>query len=30
VEFWRSLKEQVSAGELVDITPYDRAKKFRR
>jgi isocitrate dehydrogenase kinase/phosphatase len=30
VDFWRSLKEQVSAGELVDITPYDRAKKFRR
>jgi isocitrate dehydrogenase kinase/phosphatase len=30
VEFWRSLKEQVSTGELVDITPYDRAMKFRR
>jgi len=30
VGFWRSLKEQVSAGELVDITPYDRAMKFRR
>ncbi len=30
VDFWRSLKEQVSAGELVDITPYDRGKKFRR
>jgi isocitrate dehydrogenase kinase/phosphatase len=30
VEFWRSLKEQASAGELVDITPYDRAKKFPR
>jgi len=30
VEFWRSVKEQVSAGELVDITPYDRAMKFRR
>ncbi len=30
VDFWRALKEQVSAGELVDITPYDRAKKFRR
>jgi isocitrate dehydrogenase kinase/phosphatase len=30
VEFWRSVKQQVSAGELVDITPYDRAMKFRR
>jgi isocitrate dehydrogenase kinase/phosphatase len=30
VEFWRSVKEQVSAGELVDITPYDRTMKFRR
>jgi isocitrate dehydrogenase kinase/phosphatase len=30
VDYWRSLKAQVSAGELVDITPYDRAKKFRR
>ncbi|HVN32239.1 MAG TPA: bifunctional isocitrate dehydrogenase kinase/phosphatase [Thermoanaerobaculaceae bacterium] len=30
VDFWRSVKEQVSAGELVDITPYDRAMKFRR
>ncbi len=28
VEFWRALKEQVSSGGLVDITPYDRAKKF--
>ena len=27
---WASIKEQVSAGELVDITPYDRAMKFRR
>jgi isocitrate dehydrogenase kinase/phosphatase len=30
VEFWRSVKRQVSAGELVDITPYDRGMKFRR
>jgi isocitrate dehydrogenase kinase/phosphatase len=30
VDFWRALKEQVGAGELMDITPYDRAKKFRR
>ena len=30
VEFWRAVKAQVSAGELVDITPYDTAKKFRR
>jgi isocitrate dehydrogenase kinase/phosphatase len=28
VEFWRRVKEDVSAGELVDITPYDRSKKF--
>lgn len=27
---WASVKGQVSAGELVDITPYDRAMKFRR
>jgi isocitrate dehydrogenase kinase/phosphatase len=30
VDYWRSLKAQVAAGELVDITPYDRARKFRR
>ena len=30
VEFWRTVKERVSAGDLVDITPYDTAKKFRR
>lgn len=28
VEFWRHVKEDVSAGGLVDITPYDRSKKF--
>ncbi len=28
VEFWRHVKEDVSSGELVDITPYDRSKKF--
>jgi isocitrate dehydrogenase kinase/phosphatase len=27
---WATAKEQVNAGELVDITPYDRAMKFRR
>ena len=30
VEFWRAVKAQVAAGELVDITPYDTAKKFSR
>jgi isocitrate dehydrogenase kinase/phosphatase len=30
VGFWQAVKSQVSAGELVDITPYDTAKKFRR
>ena len=30
VEFWRSVKEQVSSGDLVDITPYDTARKFKR
>ena len=30
VEFWRSVKEQVSAGDLVDITPYDTVRKFCR
>ena len=28
VEYWRHVKADVSAGELVDITPYDRSKKF--
>ncbi len=30
VEFWQAMKAQVSSGDLVDITPYDRAKKFPR
>jgi isocitrate dehydrogenase kinase/phosphatase len=30
VDFWRDVKERVRNGELVDITPYDRAKKFQR
>ena len=29
LEFWRRMKERVSTGELVDITPYDRSRKFR-
>jgi len=30
VGFWEAVKATVSAGELVDITPYDTARKFRR
>jgi isocitrate dehydrogenase kinase/phosphatase len=30
VDFWRGVKDRVRNGELVDITPYDRAKKFRQ
>ncbi|HUK13723.1 MAG TPA: bifunctional isocitrate dehydrogenase kinase/phosphatase [Thermoanaerobaculaceae bacterium] len=29
LEFWRRMKERVSSGELVDITPYERSRKFR-
>jgi len=28
VEFWQAVKAQVSSGDLVDITPYDRTRKF--
>ncbi len=28
VEFWVDLKKRVKRGELFDITPYDRRKKF--
>jgi isocitrate dehydrogenase kinase/phosphatase len=30
IEFWRRTKEQVLAGDLADITPYDRERTFRR
>jgi len=29
VDFWRQAKERLGSGELVDITPYDRSRKFR-
>ncbi|MFI5167762.1 MAG: bifunctional isocitrate dehydrogenase kinase/phosphatase [Thermoanaerobaculales bacterium] len=30
VEFWHQAKERLAAGDLVDITPYDRSRKFKR
>ncbi len=30
VEFWRSLQERTSAGEILDVFPYDQEKRFRR
>ena len=29
-EFWSDMQERVRNGEVVDITPYDRSRKFRR
>ena len=29
LEFWENMKDRVSAGEIIDIIPYDRAKRFR-
>ena len=29
-EFWESIKNRVSGGEIIDIIPYDRDKRFRR
>ena len=29
VDFWRQAKARLASGELVDITPYDRSRKFR-
>jgi len=28
VEFWNDMKKRVKKGEIIDITPYDRHKKF--
>lgn len=28
LDFWRSMKQRVKAGEVVDITPYDRLRRF--
>jgi isocitrate dehydrogenase kinase/phosphatase len=29
LEFWETMKDRVSAGEIIDIIPYDRTKRFR-
>jgi isocitrate dehydrogenase kinase/phosphatase len=29
LEFWDTMKDRVSAGEIIDIIPYDRTKRFR-
>lgn len=29
LEFWERMKKRVSAGEIIDIVPYDRTKRFR-
>ena len=29
-EFWRDMQRRVRAGEVVDITPYDLSRRFRR
>jgi isocitrate dehydrogenase kinase/phosphatase len=30
LDFWQSIKKRVGAGEIIDIIPYDRDKRFRR
>ncbi|MBF8295418.1 MAG: aceK [Bacteroidetes bacterium] len=30
IEFWQNIKKKVSEGEIIDIIPYDRTKRFRR
>ena len=30
LNFWQSMQERVSQGEIIDIIPYDRNKRFRR
>jgi isocitrate dehydrogenase kinase/phosphatase len=30
VEFWQNIKLRVSRGQIIDIIPYDRNKRFRR
>jgi isocitrate dehydrogenase kinase/phosphatase len=30
IEFWHNIKKKVSEGEIIDIIPYDRTKRFRR
>ncbi len=29
LEFWQTMKKRVSAGDIIDIIPYDRTKRFR-
>lgn len=30
IRFWHNIKKRVSEGEIIDIVPYDRNKRFRR
>jgi isocitrate dehydrogenase kinase/phosphatase len=30
IEFWENIKKRVEDGEIVDIIPYDRDKRFRK
>jgi isocitrate dehydrogenase kinase/phosphatase len=30
IQFWQDIKKRVSDGEIIDIIPYDRTKRFRR
>jgi isocitrate dehydrogenase kinase/phosphatase len=30
LEFWENVKSRVAEGEIIDIIPYDRNKRFRR
>jgi isocitrate dehydrogenase kinase/phosphatase len=29
-EYWENIKKRVAEGEIIDIIPYDRGKRFRR
>jgi isocitrate dehydrogenase kinase/phosphatase len=30
LQFWQNIKKRVSDGEIIDVIPYDRTKRFRR
>ena len=30
IQFWQNIKKRVREGEIIDIIPYDRSKRFRR
>lgn len=30
IQFWQNIKKRVGEGEIIDIIPYDRTKRFRR